>query len=129
MILQDIYINKYNWNVRLLFNLSFKNLNIIEQELKNIQCPNDLIKDAVLNFKKDECNKGLTYSNYSSRQSLVIIGNASSKEQSLNTLIHELYHLTKQITILNNENEEELQAIFIGDFIMQLKDVLYKIIL
>lgn len=126
MICQEITIQKYKWDIKVLFDIDCNSLELVEQELLLISCPRLLIDEALDNFKDCGCNKGLTYSNGPWRKSLILIGKTSSIQQLLNTTIHEAYHFISQLACSCNIQKEEECASLIGDLIMQLSDILIQ---
>lgn len=81
-------------------------------------------EDLMLSCEKD-C--GFTYSNSYYRRAVVLIGPASSGEEWLNTLVHEIRHLADAITkSLGVELDSEAPAYLSGDTIMALSDIVQQ---
>lgn len=116
MTQQNFFLKKYNWAVTVFYNFNYINLDIIISYLENINCPNCLISDVINNINSKTLNQGFTYSNYGLKKSIVAIGKATSKEQFLNTCVHESYHLVQHITKTLNTSEED-EATLIGEII------------
>ena len=70
-------------------------------------------------------NTGLTYSNFFLRRSVMVIGKTTSRNQFINTVTHEVYHLIRQMSKMCNIKTEEEQATLLGDINMQLYPVLH----
>lgn len=71
-------------------------------------------------------NTGFTYSNPRNRTAVVVIGPASSGEEFLNTLVHEIYHLSVAIASeLGVELDSETPAYLSGDTILELAEIVY----
>lgn len=117
MIVNNYYSDAYNWNVIILYNVQCTDFNKVSDYLMYNDCSKQAIKRAYNYLKECNYNKGLTYTNSSNRTSIIIVGKTKCKGQCVNTIIHEAYHMTQNITQLDNLNEEE-QANFIGEFIM-----------
>lgn len=70
-------------------------------------------EDAYLSVRNvGECkyNRGITYSNYATRDSVMVIGVANNIGESINTWVHEIIHLATQhiATALGITDHEEL---------------------
>lgn len=100
----------YNWNITILYETTCKDIGFIIQTLKDINCPNYYIQEALNNLETCDLNTGLTYSNLKLKSSIIIINKASSFEQLINTVSHEYYHLTIHISKGLKIYEEEKQA-------------------
>lgn len=124
MKVQEIYINKYEYEVRLLFDITCAQLSVLNDELKKIDCSKELVDKANIEFGKCNDNVGMTYSNHALKKTLIIIGKTSSGKQFINTLIHEIYHFVEQLAIVNSVSDIEEKATFIGNFTMQLTDII-----
>lgn len=117
MIVTTFHLDKYDWDVQILYNVLCSDFDKIEKYLQYNDCPEEVIEGAYDYIKTCKCNKGFTYSNKKERKSTLVIGKASCIKQYINTIIHEAYHLTQHIKETCNLNEEE-QAELIGGFMM-----------
>ena len=108
----------YNWNVTILYECTCDDIDIIIETLKEINCPNKYIKEALNNLKTCNLNIGLTYSNITLKSSVIVVNKTSSIPQLINTISHEYFHLIQHIAkALEIEDEEEL-AYLKGDLNM-----------
>ena len=108
----------YNWNVTILYECTCDDIDIIIETLREINCPNKYIKEALNNLKTCNLNIGLTYSNMNLKSSVIVVNKTSSFSQLINTISHEYFHLTCHISkALKIEDEEEL-AYLNGDLNM-----------
>lgn len=108
----------YNWNVTILYECSCDDIDSIIETLREINCPNKYIKEALNNLKTCNLNIGLTYSNMNLRSSVIVVNKTSSFSQLINTISHEYFHLISHISkALEIEDEEEL-AYLNGDLNM-----------
>lgn len=109
----------YNWNVIILYECTCDDIDYIIETLKDINCPNRFIKEAIQNLETCNLNIGLTYSNVRLKSSIIVVNKTSSFAQLINTVSHEYYHLLCHISkTLNIEDEEEL-AYLNGDLNMR----------
>lgn len=99
----------YNWEVTILYECTCKDIDYIIRILKDINCPNKYIKEALHNLQTCNLNIGLTYSNTNLQKSVIVVNKTSSFAQLINTIAHEYFHLICHISkILEIEDEEEL---------------------
>lgn len=99
----------YNWNVTMLYETSCDDIGYIIETLKDINCPNKYIKEALNNLETCNLNIGLTYSNLTLKSSVIVISKTSSFSQLINTISHEYFHLLCHISkVLDITDEEEL---------------------
>ena len=124
MIIDNFNIR--NWNVTILYECDCDDIDIIIKTLKEINCPNKYIEEALDNLERCDLNTGLTYSNIKLKSSVIIINKTSSASQLINSVSHEYYHLLSHIsTSLQIDNEEEL-ATLCGNLNMHSYKVLNK---
>ena len=101
--------NILNWEVQVLYECTCEDIDFIIKALKEIQCPNKFIKEALNNLETCNLNIGLTYSNTALKSSVIVINKTSSFSQLINTVSHEYYHLICHISrALDIEDEEKL---------------------
>lgn len=97
MIVQDIYLNDWDWHVTVYYAVDDYYTDEIIQELIDMGCnKRELIKAENL-IKSNNKNVGLTYSNFSKCKSIVVIGLTSTPEEFQNTFDHEKGHLAMHI--------------------------------
>lgn len=125
MIVQHILIPNYYWHLIVLYNCNCADNSSVIQYLQSIDCSKKLLDDANDNIKSCRLNIGLTYSNFFLRRSVMVIGKTTSRNQFINTVTHEVYHLIRQMSKMCNIKTEEEQATLSGDVNMQLYPVLH----
>lgn len=111
MIVQDIHLNNYNWDVRVYYALDTYYMDDILEDLMIIGCePNELFEVQDL-FITNKLNRGFTCTNNRLRTSVVIIGKTTSADEFQNTFDHEKGHLAMHISQALNINvySEEYQ--------------------
>jgi len=120
-------INIYNWEIIILYECSCDDIDYIIETLKEINCPNKYIKEALENLETCKFNIGLTYSNLKLKSSVIIVGKTSSFSQLINTIAHEYFHLICHMSkALNIKDEEEL-AYLNGDLNMYSYNFIEKL--
>lgn len=97
MIIQEIYLPEYRWKAKVYYAV---NSYYADEILKELLQYNPTVKeynkvmDAMYNY---EYNTGFTFTDYNSKQSLVIIGLTTSPSEFQNTFDHEKGHLAMHI--------------------------------
>ena len=117
-MIKDEFLIK-TWKVTVLYECTCDDIDYIIETLKDIQCPNKFIKEALNNLETCNLNIGLTYSNIKLKSSVIVINKTSSFSQLINTIAHEYFHLICHISkSLEIEDEEQL-AYLNGDLNMR----------
>ena len=99
----------YNWRITVLYETTCDDIDFIIKILKRIHCPNKHIESALDNLEECTLNSGLTYSNITLRNSVIVINKTSSFSQLINTVSHEYFHLIYHISdVLEIKDEEKL---------------------
>jgi hypothetical protein len=124
MILDQFNIN--DWNVLILYECTCEDTDYIVDALKDINCPNKYIKEAIDNIDSCNLNIGLTYSNLNRRSSVIVVSKTSSKGQLINTIAHEYFHLICHISKTLKIKDEEKLAILNGELNMKSVEFLDK---
>ena len=97
MIIQEFYIKKYDWLVRIYYFVDEYYVSLIEKDLKDLECED--VKECIKPFKEGKLNAGLTYTNPDYNTSVVVIGKTLSPEEFFSTYDHEKGHLAVHIAI------------------------------
>lgn len=97
MIRRDLYIEEYDWQVRIFYRVTCYHTDEIISLLKSINCPEDKAREAYDNLVSCKFDTGVTYSNYKLRKSVMVISKTSSPEEFSNSLKHECRHLEDHI--------------------------------
>ena len=108
-----------DWNIIILYECTCDDINFIIKTLKDINCPNKYIKEALYNLKSCNLNIGLTYSNTALQSSIIIVNKTSSFSQLINTISHEYFHLICHISKALDIKEEEELAYLNGNLNMR----------
>ena len=119
--------NVYNWNIIILYECTCNDIDYIIETLKDINCPNKFIKEALNNLETCNLNIGLTYSNIALKSSVIVINKTSSFSQLINTISHEYYHLICHISKALDIEDEEKLAYLNGDLNMRSYNFVRKL--
>lgn len=97
MIRQDIYLEKYNWNVIVCHISSQEDVDEGIDLLASIDCKGNPLMEAYNHISEESPNKGLTYTNVAKKTSIVLIGKSTSEGEYINSLTHEIFHVVAHI--------------------------------
>lgn len=97
MIVEDLYIDRYDWHLRVFYAVDCNDTRDVIDELKAIRCTRENLERAYRNLSSCRLNTGLTFSNKESRESVMIIGKWTSPAEFDNSFSHELRHFTDHV--------------------------------
>lgn len=123
MIRQQLYIEKYDWWVYVYYAVDAYYINEIMWMLYRIKCPQEFMWQAWENMSANRLNQGLTYSNYRRRETVMVIGLASSPAEYENSIQHELRHLVDNIVEALNLRPGEPPGYLTGETAMMMHPV------
>lgn len=122
MIIQRLYIYRYNWNLTIIYGASY-DLSVVAEELWNMKCPSRIALHAIKVIT--EKNTGFCYTDTQIKSTLICIAKVDSSEEFANTLVHELKHLQSHICSYYNISEKSEEAAYlIGDTFEELYKML-----
>lgn len=98
MLIQDIYLEDWDWTVKVFYAVDTYYINEILGDLESIGCTGKALLRAENSLSSGEYNTGLTYSNLSGKCSVIVIGLTSSPAEFQNTFDHEKGHLAFHIS-------------------------------
>lgn len=97
MIVQNIYLEDWDWTATIYYAVNTYYMDEILGELESIGCSERELIEAEESLA-GWYNVGLTYSNLESRCSVIVIGLTSSPAEFQNTFDHEKGHLAMHIS-------------------------------
>lgn len=97
MIIQDIYLEDWDWHITVYYAVDKYYTDEILDELELIGCSKKELKNAERLLIKGDYNTGITYTNFRNKCSIVVIGLTTSPEEFQNTFDHEKGHLAMHI--------------------------------
>lgn len=122
MIHRLLYIN--DWDVDFIFANDEYDIDVVLEYLMRAHADWDSIQDAIDLMSGDELNTGLTCIGKHGNKAVVLVGPASSSAEMLDTLMHELLHLTEEIvSSYGYDLTGELPAYLIGDLAREFIDI------
>ena len=129
MIKQSFYIDKYDWQVVVLYEVSNIDTDYVISVLKRYKANYNIINIAYNNVIANKPNTGFTYSDLDKHRTLIIISKTTSKSELIDTIVHEANHLQSHIATefkLNEKGEEV--CYLIGGIVKAMFRVFSKII-
>lgn len=126
MIIQKLHLKKYDWRIVILYQVTYEHLTYILKILDEMQADRKSVIAATNNISANLPNTGFIYSNYEDRQSLIVIGKATSAEQLLNTISHEVNHLEEHIGKVCNVEANSEEACHLVGYVMQRMGAVFK---
>lgn len=109
------YIKYKGWNIDIYYNATKLNSSFLINELIDNDCASSELNRAYDIINSDEYNQGLTFANPSTMKMIVIICESDSKNELLDTIMHELYHCSVFITKFSGSKDPEYPAYVLGD--------------
>ena len=129
MIGQKFYIDKYDWQVIVLYEVGYSNKDYVIDMLRQICNNENVMNQAKDNLNLDKYNTGFTYSDLDEQCSLMVIGKTSSSRETVNTIVHEANHLKSHIATKYNIDEKGEEVCYlIGGIVRTMFKVFSKII-
>lgn len=102
MIVQNIYLEDWDWHVTVYYAVDSYYVDEILDELEWLGCNPIELEKVESQIRNNEYNVGFTYSNFQHKCSIVLIGLTTSAAQFQNTFDHEKGHLAMHIAEVHN---------------------------
>lgn len=120
MIFRDLYIGR--WHACFIFAPDGYDDNAILDILYDLDASDYILVKAEKKMREGRPNEGFTFANSRMKEALVVIGPSTSGAEFVNTLSHEIYHLSVAVAKSLGLDLEGEQAAYIegdamGDFI------------
>lgn len=94
---QRIILRRWDWIATVYYDTSEEDAGRIVRHIEELNpSPGDLSGTRSL-LSSGRNNEGMTFSSYSDRESVIVIGAADSPGEFFNTMLHEGFHLAKHI--------------------------------
>jgi hypothetical protein len=98
MIVQDIYLEDYDWSIRVYYAVHEYFISNILIDLLDIDCDEESFFKIKGLMETGNDNIGFTYTNTEMRASLMLIGKTDSSDEFQDTFDHEKGHLVMHIS-------------------------------
>lgn len=121
MRIQLVYLDKYDWLIKVFYLIEDPDIEGILDELDSIDCEPEAFYKAAEMLEEEKLNQGFTYTDYDKHVTIMVIGETSSADEFFNTFIHEVGHAAEHIATYYDikSYSEELQYLT-GDIAFQM---------
>lgn len=126
MIELDLHIKQYGWILHIIAECDCSDNGYIVEQLQQIDCPDQLVREALDNLETCNYNIGLTYSNNKNKESVMVICKTSNQEQLINTFTHECFHFVQHLRISSEEEMATLIGNIMGKLWSFIRSILAK---
>lgn len=117
-------LNIRGWRCFFYFAIEGYWIDTILDNLGELDAPLSILQRVERNMLADKMDTGFTYSNPSMRASVVVLGRQSSGAEFLNSFVHELRHLTDDISsAYGYPMRGEKVAYLTGEIALHLADI------
>lgn len=121
MIKQKFYLERYDWIVYAFYGATEQDKVILLDCLDCIGCPQKHLNKIIENIEDGLTDNGFTYSNCTTRQTILVVGEGTSNEEFMNSLVHEARHLEEHIAkTFEMDYEDEERYYLIGKLIQTM---------
>ena len=127
-MIQQIFNIKDYWEVTVFYNVNYNLFYIIVDLLSEIGASNNLIEDIYSSMKSGKA-KAVTYSNSNKHVSIALFNKHITKEDYLNSIVHEAEHIKQaMLRTYEVEDEGEAPAYTIGYLVSQMWHVFKEMV-
>lgn len=118
MIKQLIELGNEGWYIIIYYNVRVPYIKEVREQLEDLGCPQYLIRQSI-QIMSTGLNTGMTFSNDDYKTSFVCIGETTSTEQFVNTIVHEAKHVQSHICNYYKIDEDGEEAAYLIGYIVQ----------
>ncbi len=121
MIVQDFWLKRYKWHVRVYYSVHRYRTEDIVRDLRDAGCSGGQLRRAWDSLREGDLNTGITYSNFARRDTVMVISLASTEAEFLNSWTHEMQHLCRHVaTAFGIDPYGEESAYLAGDVAQEM---------
>lgn len=121
LIVQQFNLYDFDWNVEVIYVVDKIIIDYIINELEELGYKEEEIQSAIKNLEDNNKNKGITFSNNITKNSIIVIGATSCAAEFQNSFDHEKLHLAIHIAKeFNIDPFGEDLAYLVGDIGMKM---------
>lgn len=123
-MIQLIYLEKYDWLIKVFYITNDTNIDLILKELDDIDCHPEIFYEIAEILESEILNTGITYTDNSKHVTFMIIGKSECPKEFMSTYIHEVGHAACHIAQYYNINliGEDYQYLN-GEIALEMFDV------
>lgn len=116
MIKQEFILQRRGWKIVIYYEVTSFWSDVVMEDLRRIGITGKQRRIACSVTKKSDLDTGLTFSNYDTRETIVVVCNGSKAAEFFNSLVHELSHVQRHICEADAiDPYSEESAYIIGD--------------
>ena len=97
MVTQIVYLEKYDWLIKVFYEVTSDDTDIILKELDDIDCPTEIYYSAAEMLEGGYFDTGFTYTSSFYQVSFIIMMQSSCADEFQNTFDHEKGHAAHHI--------------------------------
>ena len=97
MVVQIVYLEGYDWLIKVFYEVTSDDADIILNELDDIDCPSEIYYNAADMLEVGDFDTGFTYTSSFYRTSFIIMMQSSCADEFQNTFDHEKGHAAHHI--------------------------------
>lgn len=97
MTVQVVYLKDYDWLIKVFYEVTTDDSDVILSELDDIDCPSDIYYNAADMLEVGDFDTGFTYTSSFYRTSFIIMMQSSCADEFQNTFDHEKGHAAHHI--------------------------------
>ena len=118
---QIVYLDKYDWLIKVFYLIEDPFIEGILGELDSIDCEPDSFYRAARMLEEGDLNSGFTYTDCEKHVTIMLIGKATSSAEFFSTFIHEIGHAATHIAdyYMIGYDSEEIQYLT-GEIALQM---------
>lgn len=121
MIVQVVYLEDYDWLLKVYYDVRTEDTDLILNELDDIDCEPNAFYSLAEQLENDPVNCGFTYTDNSMHVTFIVISKTTSRSEFQNTFDHEKGHAAVHIAkFLNFSLEGEKFQYLQGEIGKQL---------
>lgn len=121
MIGQSFEIPKYDWDVKVYYDVERTDINFCIKQLKKLTTDKYIFEECNKTINSKYKNRAYTYSSYITKSSIVFVGVPSSTGELISTIAHEANHIKSHIaTYYNIDEKGEEVSYLIGDIVKRM---------
>lgn len=120
MIGQYFNIPKYDWDVKVYYNVDRDDIGFCIKQLRKLTTSNKIIKECIETLDTNKKDRAYIYSSYRKLETVIFIGDYSSTGELINTITHEANHLKSHIATVYNLNEKDEEVCYVIGGVVQL---------
>lgn len=112
MIRHSFYIEQHKWRITTFFEVQEKDAGEILWHLQRTHASFEILRASAQNLMGGYKNNGMTNTSLQDRETIMVVGEATSGAEFFNSLWHELKHLEEQTSDALSINPKSEQAAY-----------------